>query len=59
VVGLALSYDPESSAGGSVAAGRVSDARQLKGDDSDKKGYPGFPVWGLGVGLRAPPRKKL
>jgi hypothetical protein len=59
VVGLAWSYDPESYAGGSVAAGRVSHARQVKGDDPDKKGYLGPPSWGLGVGLMAPPNKKL
>jgi hypothetical protein len=53
VVGLAWSYDPESYAGGSVAAGRVSHAGQIKGNDPDKKGYPGPPGWGLGVGLTA------
>jgi hypothetical protein len=46
VVGLAWSYDPESYAGGSVAAGRVSHAGQIKRDDPDKKGYPGSPGWG-------------
>jgi hypothetical protein len=59
VVGLVWSYDPESYAGGSVAAGRVSHAGQVKGDDSDRKGYPGPPDWGLGMGLTAPPHKKL
>jgi hypothetical protein len=58
VVGLAWSYDHESYAGGSVADGRVSHAGQVK-DDPDKKGYPGSPCWGLGVGLTAPPLKKL
>jgi hypothetical protein len=55
VVSLAWSYDPESYAGDSIAAGRVSSAREVKGDDPDKKGYPGPPGWGL----MAPPHKKL
>jgi len=46
VVGLAWSNDSDSYAGSSVATGRVSNARQLKGDDPDKKGYPSM----LGVG---------
>jgi hypothetical protein len=54
MVGLAWSYDPKSYAGGSIAACRVSHAGQVKGDDPDKKGYPGPPGWGLGVGLMAP-----
>jgi hypothetical protein len=58
VVGLAMSHDPESNADGSVAAGRISHARQIKGDDPDKNGYPGLPDWGLGLGLTAPTRKK-
>jgi len=40
------------------ATGRASHVRQVKGDDPDKKGYPGPPGWGLGVRLTAPPRKK-
>jgi hypothetical protein len=59
VVGRAHSNDPESYAGGSVAAGSVSHAGQVKGDDPDKKGYPGPPGLGLGVRLTAPPRKQL
>ena len=40
------------------ATGRGSRARQVKGDDPDKKGYPGPPGWGLGVRLTTPPHKK-
>jgi hypothetical protein len=39
------------------ATGRVSHARQVKGDDPDKNGYPGPPGWGFGVRLTTPPRK--
>jgi hypothetical protein len=42
----------------SYATGRVSHARQVKGDDPDKKGYPGPPGWGLGVRLTTPAHKK-
>jgi hypothetical protein len=45
------SNDPESYAGGSVATGRASHARQVKDVDPDKEGYPGPPGWRLGVGL--------
>jgi hypothetical protein len=41
------------------ATGRVSHARQVKGDDQDKKGYPGPPGWGLGVRLTTPNHKKI
>jgi len=41
------------------ATGRASHARQVKGDDPDKKGHPGPPGWGFGVGLTIPHRKKL
>jgi hypothetical protein len=37
---------------------RASHARQVKGDDSDKKGYPGPPSWGFGMGLTTPHSKK-
>jgi len=40
------------------ATGRASHARQVKGDDPDKKGYPGPPGCGLGVRLTTSPRKK-
>jgi hypothetical protein len=42
------------------ATGRASHARQVKGDDPDpdKKGYPGPPGWGLGVGLTTAHSKK-
>jgi hypothetical protein len=41
------------------ATGRASLAKQAKGDDPDKKGYPGPPVWGFGVRLATPHSKKL
>jgi hypothetical protein len=40
------------------ATGRASLARQVKGDDPDKKGYPGPPSWGFGVGPTTPHSKK-
>jgi hypothetical protein len=55
VAGLAWSQDPESYAGSRIATSRVSHAREVKGDDPDKKGYPGPPGWGLGLGLTTPP----
>jgi len=53
VVGLVRSHDPES-----YATGWASHARQVKGDDPDKKGYPGPPGWGFGVGLTTSPSRK-
>ena len=41
------------------ATGRASHARQVKGDDPDKKGYPGLPGWGFVVGLTTPHSKKF
>jgi hypothetical protein len=38
------------------ATGRASHARQVKGDDPDKKGPPG---WGLGVRLMTSLHKKI
>jgi hypothetical protein len=38
---------------------RASHARQVQGDDPDKKVYPGPPGWGFGVGLTTPHSKKL
>jgi hypothetical protein len=57
VVGIVWSNDPKSYVGGSVATGRVSLAGQVKGDEPDKKGYPGPPGWGLGVRLTTSHRK--
>jgi hypothetical protein len=41
------------------ATGRASHARQVKDDDPDRKGYPGFPAWGLGVGITSLHKKTL
>jgi hypothetical protein len=41
------------------ATGRASHARQVKGDDPDKKGHPGPPAWGFGVGLTTAHSKNL
>jgi len=40
------------------ATGRASHARQVKGDDPDKKGYPGPPDWGFGMELTTLHSKK-
>jgi hypothetical protein len=41
------------------ATGRASHARQVKSGNPDKKGYPGPPSWGFGMGLTTPHSKKL
>jgi hypothetical protein len=41
------------------ATGRASHAIQVKGDDPDKRGYPGPSGWGFGVELTTPHSKKL
>jgi hypothetical protein len=59
VVGLAWSNDPEISTGSSLAAGRVPQVRQVKGDDPGKKKYPGPPGRGLSEGLMTPHFKNI
>jgi hypothetical protein len=39
--------------------GRAFHARQVKGNDPDKNGYPVPPGWGFGEGLTPPHSKKL
>ena len=58
-VGLVWSNNPENYAGSSVATGRATHARQVKGDDPDKKWYPSPLGCGLGVGLTIPPHKNM
>jgi hypothetical protein len=58
MVGLVWSHDPKSYAAVAYATGRASHARQVKGDDPDKMGYPGPPGWGFGAGLTTPHSKK-
>jgi hypothetical protein len=41
------------------ATGRASHARQVKGDDPDKKGYTCSPGWEFGMSLTTPHSKKL
>jgi hypothetical protein len=48
-VGFVWSNDPESYAGGSVAAGRVSLAGHVEGDDTDKKEIPLSSRLGVGA----------
>jgi len=40
------------------ATGRATLAGQVEGDGPEERGYPGPPVWGLGVRLTTSPRKK-
>jgi len=54
VVGLVCADDPTSHAGSSTATDRAFHVRQVKGDDPDKKEWPGPPGWGLDVGLTTP-----
>jgi len=55
VVGAMWSNDPESYAGCTVATSRTSNARQVKGDDPDEKGYPSLPGWGWAWGFKLRP----
>jgi hypothetical protein len=41
-----------------MATGRDTRAGQVKDDDPDKKGHPGPPSLGLGVGVTNPPRER-
>jgi len=43
----------------SIPGGRACRAGWVKGDDPDKKGYPGSPGWGPGVGLTTQQRKNF
>jgi len=42
-----------------LATGRATLAGQVEGDGPDERGYPGPPVWGLGMRLTTSPCKKL
>jgi hypothetical protein len=59
VVGLVLSHDPKSYVAVAYVTGRASHARQVKGDEADKKGYPVPLGWLFGMGLTTPHSKKL
>jgi len=58
VIGLVWSQDPESYTDDSSATDRASHARQVKGVDPDKKGYPEALCQGLGATLTIPPGKR-
>jgi hypothetical protein len=53
--GLVWSHYPKSYAGGSVCP----PCQTGQGYDPDKKGYPGPPGWGFGLGLTTPHSKKV
>jgi len=57
MVGLAKSYEPESYAGGSLAIGKVSHARQVERDGPDKKGHPDPPGWRSVMGRNSQARQ--
>ena len=57
VVGLGWSKEPESYAGGSVAAGRACDAGQVEGDNPDERDTL-VQVWGWVVRMTTSPHKK-
>ena len=59
VVGFEWSHSSEIYAGGSVAAGSASLARQVKGGDPDKKGHVGLPLCRLGVVLQPHPIESM
>jgi len=42
--------DSSSYADNNLAIGGASTARHVKGDDPDKNGYPGPPIWGWALG---------
>jgi hypothetical protein len=56
---LQIIFSPSAMLAVAYAADRASHARPVTGDDPDKKGYPGPPGWGFGVGLTTPHSKIL
>jgi len=56
---LEWSNYPESYAGGRVSTDKAFHARDVKGDDPDKKGYRGPPGSGLDVGVKPHPMKNM
>jgi hypothetical protein len=55
-VGFKWSCDPQTYT--HVATGRLSKAGEVKGDHSEKSGYPGSPGWKFGVGVKTPTPQK-